>query len=132
MPQYFTHEQANAALALIRPLMARLMRIRDEILGSQPEVWPVIQKGAGNGGSKLAGEMAFRFKEVDDLVRRIQAMGVVIKDLNTGLVDFPAWREGREVYLCWRLDEPVVSHWHELDSGFAGRKKLSQIGRAHV
>ena len=121
MPQYFTHEQANAALALIRPLMARLMRIRDEILGSQPEVWPVIQKGAGNGGSKLAGEMAFRFKEVDDLVRRIQAMGVVIKDLNTGLVDFPAWRE---VYLCWRYGEEAVLYWHEIDAGFAGRQPL--------
>ena len=124
MPQHFTPEQANAALTLIRPLMARLMRIRDEILGSQPEVWPVIQKGAGNGGSKLAGEMAFRFKEVDDLVRRIQAMGVLIKDLNTGLVDFPAWREGREVYLCWRYGEETVEHWHEIDAGFAGRQPL--------
>jgi len=124
MPDYFTLEQANAALALIRPLMTRLMGIRDEILGSQPEIWLVIQKGAGNGGSKLAGEMAFRFKEVDDLVRRIQAMGVLIKDLNTGLVDFPALRDGREVYLCWRYGEEAVLYWHEIDAGFTGRQAL--------
>ena len=124
MPQYFTLEQANAALALIRPLMTRLMGIRDEILGSQPEVWPVIQKGAGNGGSKLAGEMAFKFKEVDDLVRRIQAMGVLIKDLNTGLVVFPALRDGREVYLCWRYGELRVEYWHDIETGFAGRQLI--------
>jgi hypothetical protein len=51
-------------------------------------------------------------------------LGVELKDYQTGLIDFPCWMDDHEVYLCWRLDEPEVAHWHEMDAGFAGRRKL--------
>jgi hypothetical protein len=58
------------------------------------------------------------------IARELQAADVVVRDLRTGLVDFPAVREGREVYLCWMAGEPEVAHWHELDAGAAGRRPL--------
>jgi hypothetical protein len=124
MPQYFTVDQANAALVLIKPLMAQMMEIREGLLAKQPELESVLDKVAGNGGSKLAGQVAMRFNEMETLIHRIQAMGVVIKDINAGLVDFPALREGREVYLCWRYGEEAVLYWHDIDAGFAGRQPV--------
>jgi hypothetical protein len=123
--RYFTLEQANAVMQAIRPLISEIMAIRHAILEDQPRVWPVIERAAGNGGSKLASEMAREFQRLDRLVREINATGAILKDINTGLVDFPALREGREIYLCWRYDEPTISYWHELDGGFSGRKLLS-------
>ena len=116
--RYFTLEQANAVMQAIRPLISEIMAIRHAILEDRPRVWPVIERAAGNGGSKLASEMAREFQRLDRLVREINATGAILKDINTGLVDFPALREGREIYLCWRYDEPAVSYWHELDGGF--------------
>ena len=58
-----------------------------------------------------------------DFVQELNALGVELKDYYTGLVDFPGWMNGHEVYLCWRLGEPEVAHWHELDAGFAGRQE---------
>lgn len=124
MPQYYTVEQANAALVLIKPMMGQLMEIREQLLAKQPELEAVLQKVVGNGGSKLASQAAEEFSEMETLVKRIQAMGVVIKDINAGLVDFPAMRDGREVYLCWQYGEEAVRFWHDIDSGFAGRQPV--------
>jgi hypothetical protein len=124
MPQYFTVEQANATLVLIKPLMKQMLEIREELLAKQPELESVLEKAAGNGGSKLAGQVAMQFNEMEALMHRIQAMGVVIKDINAGLVDFPALRDGREIYLCWRYGEETVMYWHDIDAGFAGRQPV--------
>ena len=56
----------------------------------------------------------------------LKALHIELKDYDTGLIDFPCWMNDHEVFLCWKLDEPVVAHWHELDAGFAGRQKLQQ------
>ena len=56
--------------------------------------------------------------------RELEQLGVELKDYYTGLIDFPCWMDGREVYLCWRLGEPDVAHWHEVTEGFAGRQTL--------
>jgi hypothetical protein len=121
-PRYFTFEQASAVVRLIRPLMAEILRIRQSIVDQQPNLWPVLEHAAGNGGSREASQVAQEFQRLDGLVREIQATGAIIKDINTGLVDFPALREGREVYLCWKYGEDELSFWHDLDAGFAGRQ----------
>ena len=121
---YFSLEQANAVMKAIRPLIAEILAIRQAIVEDQPKVWSVIEKAAGNGGSKLASELARDFKRLDGLVREISATGAILRDVNTGLVDFPALKDGREIYLCWQYDEQEVTHWHEIDSGFAGRQSI--------
>jgi len=123
-PRYFTIEQANAAIAVIRPLMDEVQRIRQEVLDSQPDVWPVLEKAAGNGGSRAASLLAHSFVQLDKLIHQIMDTGAILKDVNTGLLDFLSLRDGREVYLCWRHGEERIEYWHELDAGFAGREPL--------
>ena len=124
MSRYFTLEQANEALKLIRPLMEDIQAIRQRILASQPEAWPAIEKSVGNGGNRALSNLVQDFELLDALVHRILETGVQIKDVNLGLLDFPAWRDGREVYLCWKFGEGDIAYWHEVDAGFAGRQSI--------
>jgi len=124
MAHYFTQEEANAAVEVIKPIMAEVMLIRQEILDQQPEAWPVIEKAAGNGGSQAASRLARSFERLDRLVHQIIDTGALLKDINTGLLDFPAWREDHEVYLCWRYGEARIAFWHEIEAGFGGRQPL--------
>jgi len=121
---YFTVEEANAKLVTLRPLIAEILAARQRIIEAQPDLWPVLEKAMGNGGSKKAGEVLAEFEKIERNVKIIQEMGAHLKDINTGLVDFLSKRDGREVYLCWRYDEPNVAHWHDLEAGFAGRQPL--------
>jgi hypothetical protein len=121
-PRYFTIEEANTALVIIRPLMREILEIRQKILAMQPEVWPVIEKALGNGGGQAASQAVQEFERLDKLVHQMQAAGAIIKDINAGLVDFLALREEREVYLCWQYNEERIEYWHDLDTGFAGRQ----------
>ncbi|MBP1693858.1 MAG: hypothetical protein H6Q37_1741 [Chloroflexi bacterium] len=120
----FTIQEADAALSVIRPLLAEMLKIRQEILDAQPEIWPVVEKAAGNGGSKAANLVEQQFKRLDELIHQLQSSGAILKDINIGLVDFLSMRDGREIYLCWQYGEEEIRYWHEIDSGFAGRELL--------
>jgi hypothetical protein len=124
MPKYFTLQQANEALNLIRPWMEEVQAIRRKILANQPEAWPAIEKSAGNGGNKALSKMVQDFEKLDALVHKIQDAGAQIKDINTGLLDFSALRDGHEVYLCWQYGEGEIAFWHEVDDGYAGRQPI--------
>jgi len=123
--RYFTLDQAKAALDIIRPLVAEIMEIRQSILDREPEIWPVVAKAAGNGGSKAASQLTQEFGRLDQAIGAILATGALLKDINLGLVDFPALQGGREIYLCWKYGEETISFWHEIDAGFSGRQPLS-------
>lgn len=124
MSRYFTVEEANTTLESLKPLFDEIMRLRDEILAKQPETLPVLEKSGGNGGNRPAGQVALAFEKIEQLVGRINATGAILKDINTGLLDFPALREGREVYLCWQYGETEIEFWHDIDAGFAGRQAI--------
>jgi hypothetical protein len=124
MTKYFTPEEANLALPQVRSLIIQIMQAREAIIAAQPELWPVLEKSIGNGGSKQAGELLTEFHRVEQGVQGLQDIGCVLKDMSIGLVDFPALRDGREVLLCWKFDEPEVAYWHDLQSGYQGRKRL--------
>jgi hypothetical protein len=113
MPRYFTLEQANEALTLIRPLMDEVQAIRQKIMSSQPEAWTAIEKSIGNGGNRALSNMVQDFEKLDLLVHRILETDVLIKDVN-----------GREVYLCWQYGEGEIAFWHEVDAGYAGRQPI--------
>jgi hypothetical protein len=124
MTHYFTLAGANAALQIIRPLMEKIRVVRKKILEQKPEVWPVIEKAAGNGGSKAASLLMEDFEQLDQYVHQIQETGAILKDINLGLLDFSAWREDHEVYLCWKYGEQDIEYWHEIGDGFAGRRPI--------
>jgi hypothetical protein len=123
-PRYFSLEEANAILPVLRLLLEQLLQIRQEILNLQPQVWPALAKAAGNGGNQPAGVLEKEFARLDAIVRQIQATGAILKDLNIGLLDFLSLRGGREIYLCWRYGEAEIYYWHDLDAGYGGRQPL--------
>ena len=124
MPRFFTLPEANEALKSIRPWMDEIQFIRQEILKHQPEIWSVMEKSAGNGGNPVMSKMVKSFDRLDALMHSIQDTGVLIKDINTGLLDFPALKDEHEVYLCWKHGEGDIAFWHEIEDGFAGRQSI--------
>jgi hypothetical protein len=129
--RYFTPDEANAALEEVRPLAERLVAHRRSMLEAQARQEALGQRIAGNGGGIDPGEPAGAAEEVErameaiaELVDEIQALGAQVKDLDTGLLDFPTLREGEEALLCWRVGEEDIRYWHGLDDGFAGRQPL--------
>jgi hypothetical protein len=122
--RYFTLAEARAALPKVKALMDEVQLARAEILRLQPEVWPALRKAAGNGGSAAAGEMLRHFTRLEAGVKGILGMGVLVKDIDMGLVDFLAWHHGKEICLCWRHGEADLLYWHDLHTGFAGRQLI--------
>jgi hypothetical protein len=129
--RYFTPEEANEALATVRPLAEELVARRRALLDAQERRTEFGRLIAGNGGAldarKRARLEARANREAAALARclaRIQELGVLVKDLDRGLVDFPALRGDEEVLLCWEVGEDEVAYWHGLEEGFAGRKPL--------
>jgi hypothetical protein len=126
-PHYFSVQEANAALQAIRPLMEEIQSIRGRILASKPELWPAMERAAGNGGNPALSRLVRDFERLDTLVHRISDTGAEVKDLSSGLLDFRAWRGDHAVYLCWKYGEEQIGFWHEIDAGFAGRQPIEQF-----
>jgi hypothetical protein len=121
---YFTVAEANSLLPQISRIVEEMLDARQRILDAQADLWPVLEKAIGNGGSKRAGALLPEFQRVERGARQLSEIGCVLKDINTGLVDFPTIRNGREVLLCWQHGEPEIAFWHDVDAGFAGRQRL--------
>ena len=122
--RYFTVAEANALLPQVNQVVEDMLDARQHIVQAQADLWPILEKAIGNGGSKKAGELLSEFSRVERGARALSEMGCILKDINTGLVDFPTIRNGREVFLCWQHGELEISFWHDLDAGFAGRQPL--------
>lgn len=121
--RHFTAEQANALLPKLTELLEQLREARDQLTDS--EAHELLSDSApGNGGGEAATQVGVAFLEVRRLLATLEESGIVLRDLERGLVDFPAMVEGREAYLCWELGEEEVAFWHELSSGYGGRKPL--------
>ncbi len=131
--RHFSVEEAGEALAEVGPLMERLVARYRELRTGQAQLAAVRARIAGNGGglqparmAALEQALAAASSEIATGVGRLEELGVQLKDLETGLVDFPAVlpETGETVLLCWRVGEDAIAHWHGLDEGFAGRKPL--------
>jgi hypothetical protein len=131
--KYFTVAEANSMLPLVRAIvrdicdLAGKMRERHERLERlYPDDRPTGSSDAHAEEEVQQAETEFeRGKaKIDEYERELNKLGIELKDYFTGLIDFPSVMNGRVVYLCWRLGEAEVAHWHELEAGFAGRQKL--------
>jgi hypothetical protein len=129
--RYFTVEEANEALEEVRPLTEELVGHRRALLELQERQSVLTTRIAGNGGNVEPHELEEVQEQLDEevagiarCVARIHEVGALVKDLDDGLVDFPATRDGEDVLLCWRLGEEEIGFWHGLDEGFSGRKPL--------
>jgi hypothetical protein len=117
----FTVDEANAMLADLRPTLEGMREARRIVLASAEHVRGSV---AGNGGGKPAGEYADALELLGRETERLSAEGILIRDVDAGLVDFPSERDGQPVFLCWKLGEDEVGYWHPVDTGFSGRRPL--------
>ena len=134
LKKYFSVEEANHALPLVRSIVADIVSFHSDLRERHERLQSVKRRN-----SSLRGSMPAEFNEeltqmendlhndagkLQGFIDELQALGVEVKDLGKGLVDFPGLIEGREVCLCWMLGESEVAFWHEVDAGFMGRQSL--------
>ena len=129
--KHFTVAEANALLERVRPLVEQMVEQRRKLGDALQERERLGKVTGSNGGGfhpRMPGQVDAAVNEAAEGLQRcveeLTELGVQVKDLDTGLVDFPSWRDGEEVLLCWRLGEGDIAWWHTLDGGFAGRQPL--------
>jgi hypothetical protein len=121
--RHYTVEQANAALGWVAERVDRLRAAREGL--NDEEARAALQDaGPTNGGGEPGRVVSDAFLEMRNALVELQAMEVVLRDLDRGLVDFPSIRDGREVFLCWEQGEDEIGYWHDLDAGYGGRRPL--------
>jgi hypothetical protein len=127
----FTPDEANNALPEVRPVAERLVAVRARMRELEQAQGALVTAIGGNGGGYAASDLNAAQTELGGLadavlacVEKLEELGVVLKDLDLGLLDFPSERDGEEVLLCWRVGEDSVAFWHGLADGFAGRKPI--------
>ncbi len=128
----FTIEQANAMLPLVRAIVEDLSVLSRDVVERRERIWMLRDERDRDSTDPYSEELVQIEEDLDKDSRRLQEyvdelqqLGVETKNGPEGLVDFPAMIDGRLVYLCWKLGESEVLHWHELDAGFAGRQPLT-------
>lgn len=131
---YFTVEMANQALPLVRSIVSDIVKQFQEVNDRKARITRIRESRAAAGRPvhpmyddelrQIEDELETDIGRLQEFIEELSRIGVELKDVNRGLVDFPAIRNDREVYLCWHLGEDEVGFWHELDAGFRGRQPL--------
>ena len=128
----FTVEQANAALPLVRAIVKDLAELSREVVERRERISFLSAGREKHAGDPYQDDLAQIEEDLEKDLQRLQGFVEELRDLGVepksgteGLVDFPSMMDGRVVYLCWRLGEPEVLHWHDVDAGFRGRQPLA-------
>jgi len=121
--KHYTREEATALLPEIRQWLQRLNELRQQLEKADKRVGSMM-----SGGDDIGGDQVNRWirimAEMQEVLLQFQRREIQVKDMERGLVDFPAIIGGREVFLCWEQDEEDVEFWHDLDTGYSGRERL--------
>ena len=130
--KHFTLDEANQVLPRLRPILEKLIALRQEMAAKQRQMEGLRAHVRGNGATaegrtfaKLKQELESMAQRLRQGIEQIHGFGCLVKDLDTGLIDFPALRRGQEALLCWRLGETTIAFWHSTEEGFSGRKPLA-------
>jgi hypothetical protein len=129
--KHFTLEEADRLLPRLEAILQQLVVVRREMGAKQHKMEELRAHVRGNGATaegrafaKLKEELEAMAQELREGIEQIEGLGCLVKDLDTGLIDFPTLRQGLEVLLCWKLGEERIAFWHTTQEGFAGRKHL--------
>ncbi len=120
----FSVEEANALLPVVRSLFGQIDRERGVLRRLAPAAKRAYDRAEENGGIPQGIKYAHALTGFMVAVQQLLSLGIEIKDFERGLADFPHWRDGRVVYLCWQRGEERIEWWHDTDTGFAGRQPL--------
>jgi hypothetical protein len=123
--RHYTLDQASAVRGWVADRVQRIRDAREELVGLGERASEGISAlDAQSGGSYPGRVLARALVQLSRAIGELEAVDIVLRDIDRGLIDFPALRDGEEVYLCWLLDEDEIGFWHEPDAGFAGRRPL--------
>lgn len=120
----FNLKEAAALLPLLRKLLHKAHAVWERLQDMQPQIKEVSEKAQYNSGSPMGMEYLREILNLQEILLAISKRGVILKDLEAGLCDFPYELDGRIVYLCWKLGEDKIGWWHDIAEGFAGRQRL--------
>jgi hypothetical protein len=121
--RHYSLEEATAMLPWVTDRLTAMRDAHARLTDEQAR--EALAGGApGNGGGRPGRQVGEAFVELQAGLGALSSREIILRDLERGLIDFPAVREGEEVYLCWIDSEPAIEYWHELDAGYAGRKPL--------
>jgi hypothetical protein len=121
--KHYTIDEARKLLPTLREWLARLQQLRRRLKNADDRISQMLEGGSEAGGSNV-NEMVRAISDLNDVLHEFRSREIQIKDVERGLIDFPAIMDGREVFLCWEQDEDDIEFWHDLDAGYAGREKL--------
>ena len=121
--RHFTVEEANAELARVEPMLVTLREAKGELLDDEARE-ALTEASTTNGGGDPGKQVGEAFLTVRRILSELNEAGIVVRDVDRGLIDFPAVIDGEEVYLCWELGEDEIAFFHDLESGFGGRQPL--------
>jgi hypothetical protein len=121
--KHYTLEEARALLPAVRQWLEELGRHQERLKTLDKRVGQLVSSGDDAGGPSV-NQLVRILAQCKTVLQRFRSRQIQIKDLNRGLLDFPAWRDGREIFLCWEKDEDDIEYWHDLESGYAGRERL--------
>jgi hypothetical protein len=120
----FTLSEAEALLPALRSLLGEINQSWHQVRDLNPEVQKARDAAAFDGFTKAGVAYIESVSHLMFLIHQVKDMGVLLKDADKGLCDFPYKRRGRVVYLCWQLGEQRIEYWHDIEAGFAGREPL--------
>lgn len=121
--KHYTIEEARALLPKIRQWLDDLEKANHELERLEKRLGALAKDGEDLGGDTV-NRWGKALADVRSALFQFESREIQVKDIERGLIDFPALRDGREIFLCWEKDEDDIDHWHDLDSGFAGREPL--------
>jgi hypothetical protein len=121
--KHYTRDEARALLPQVQGWLSQLMALRGELEASEQPLSRLLEQGWDTGGD-LVNRWVRTLVRLQDVIVEFYRREIQIKDLDRGLIDFPALLEGKEVFLCWEQGEQDIEFWHPLDTGYAGRERL--------
>jgi len=122
--KHYTLDEARALLPQVRRWLARASELRDTLQKQEERLTSLMTPGTDVGGPPV-NTWIRTMADIKEVLMEFQEREIQIKDISRGLIDFPAFIGGREVFLCWEQDEEDIEFWHDLDAGYAGRERLS-------
>ena len=122
----FTLAEARSLISRLRPILEEVSEQWSRIKELHPEIQKARDKASFDGFSKFGVTYVESVSHLTFLLQQVKEMGVVVKDVDKGLCDFPYMRQGKVVYLCWQLGEESILYWHDIEAGFAGREPLDE------
>ena len=122
--KYFSVEEANAVIPQLLVDIPLLQTLMDDLTQKYPDVQMARKKFQFNGGSTQGADYINCVFKIKSLTEQLEAKGCILKGVKHGLVDFLSLREGKEVYLCWKIPEQRIEYWHSIQEGFAGRQRI--------